>query len=111
MDIGIAVGISINLMRAERFSSGSEVFSSSLMLIFAITLIYFPISMCWVTCQVNKKTKNIKERKHLQKLYGPLFPSIRMRSPTAVKFNLIFIIRRYAMIVVLVIIPDERTFV
>ena len=93
-------------LEAERFSSVWEFASSVLMMFFAASLTAFPFYVCGLTHRVSKSIKEKDKEKFDE--FKEIFPSIRMKDTTAIQHNLVFILRRYAMIAVLVISTNNR---
>ena len=76
------------------------------MMFFAASLTAFPFYVCGLTHRVSKSIKEKDKEKFDE--FKEIFPSIRMKDTTAIQHNLVFILRRYAMIAVLVISTNNR---
>jgi len=105
LELGFWCGICIKLMETERFSSVSEVLSSSLVFFFGICLIFVPIYQFVVGILFYKAIKNNNEARI--KKFEELFEGKRTSSMFALQYNVIFLMRRYSLIFMLILYPNN----
>ena len=105
LELGFWCSICIKLMEKERWSSAAEVFSSCLVFFFGISLIFVPIYQFVVGILYYKALKKNNEAR-IQK-YEELFEGKRTSSIFALQYNVIFLMRRYSLIFMLILYPNN----
>ena len=106
VEISSQCSIFLIMMNGDRFSNFGEIFSSCLAFLFVGALILTPFYTIIAGYKLYKAKKN-RDRKRVKAL-KPIFEDKNLKSFMAIQYSSIFILRRYALLFLIIFFPDAR---
>ena len=100
LEFGFWCSICIVQMEKDRLTAGSEAFSFSLMVYISLCLVVLPIYLFIVGRKLHKAFKE-KDEEMLER-YSPIFEGKRFSDPWAIQYVVVFLLRRYSLISLIV---------
>lgn len=105
-ELGITCGISLTMFTPDRVSNVSEVISSALAFLVAGVLIIAPLHNLIMGVKLSHAVRD-KDQAYIDE-NQELFADKRLESRLAIQHGTIFFIRRYILILLLVLLPKMR---